>query len=286
MTTLVLGQQSPFKGLSAFDDSERDALLFFGRERETEIVVANVLASRLTVLYGPSGVGKSSLLRAGVVQQLRRLGETEPLAVAIFSGWAADPVGGVEEAARAAIAHALGGDPGDAPGGLADRLEAWTAALGGELCLVLDQLEELFLYHPRGGAFADELPELVTRPRLRVNVLLGIRDDALARLDVLKARIPGLFTNSLGLDRLDREAGRRAVLGPLERWNAAVGADEAVEIEPALLEAILTDVAAGRIEPGVAGRGAVAESAETQRIETPYLQLVLQRLWDVERERG
>ena len=45
-------------------------MLFFGREREREIITANLLASRLTVLYGPSGVGKSSVLRAGVVRQL------------------------------------------------------------------------------------------------------------------------------------------------------------------------------------------------------------------------
>ena len=46
---------------------------FFGRERESELVAANLMASRLTVLYGPSGVGKSSLLRAGVARRLRAL---------------------------------------------------------------------------------------------------------------------------------------------------------------------------------------------------------------------
>ena len=64
--------RSPYKGLAAFGDSELDALLFFGREREREAIVANLLASRLTVLYGPSGVGKSSLLSAGVAQRAAR----------------------------------------------------------------------------------------------------------------------------------------------------------------------------------------------------------------------
>ena len=64
---------SPFKGLAHFDESEHDRRLFFGRERESELVAANLMASRLTVLYGPSGVGKSSLVRAGVVQRLRTL---------------------------------------------------------------------------------------------------------------------------------------------------------------------------------------------------------------------
>jgi len=150
---------SPYKGLSAFEDSPVDALLFFGRERETEVVVANVLASRLTVLYGPSGVGKSSLLRAGVARELRRLAETDPLAVVVVSSWAGDPVPAIEEAARAAVADALGADPGDASGSLSDRLDAWTAALGGELVLLLDQLEEAFLYHPRGGPLGAVLAE-------------------------------------------------------------------------------------------------------------------------------
>ena len=60
---------SPYRGLAPFEDTELDALYFFGRERDTEIVVANLIASRLTVLYGPSGVGKSSLLFATVMLQ-------------------------------------------------------------------------------------------------------------------------------------------------------------------------------------------------------------------------
>ena len=65
---MSIAPTSPYKGLNAFEDTELDALLFFGRERETEIVVANLIASRLSVLYGPSGVGKTSLLRAAVAR--------------------------------------------------------------------------------------------------------------------------------------------------------------------------------------------------------------------------
>jgi len=286
----TIAPSSPYKGLAAFDESEEDALLFFGRAWETEVVAANVLASRLTVLYGPSGVGKSSLLRAGVVRTLRGEGGGYPSpAVAVYGSWSGDPLVGLEEAARAAVAEALGREPADAPGNLTDRLAAWSAELGAEVCLLLDQLEELFLYHPASegaGGFLDLLPELVTRPGLHVNVLLGIRDDALAQLDVLKGRIPALFANSLRLDHLDRESGRVAILGPLERYNSLVGPAMCVAIEPGLEEAVLDEVAAGRIEPGGARRGAVTNGGTAHRIETPYLQLVLQRVWEVERERG
>jgi WD40 repeat protein len=271
----------PYKGLAAFDANDVDARLFFGRERETEIVVANALASRLTVLYGPSGVGKSSLLRAGVVQRLRTLAEIDPIGVAYFSSWAGSAPAGLEAAARAALADAEGGDPGDAPGELADRFEAWTSALGCRLCLVLDQFEELFLYEG-GSELVEALPELVVRPGLRVNVVLGIRDDQLARLDVFKARIPGLFSNYLRLNSLDRVAARGAILGPLQRYNELAGDENRVTIEPDLVEALLVEVAAGRIESG--GREPAAD-ANGDRIEAPYLQLVLQRLWNVERER-
>src|SRR5687767_7599356 len=165
MSTLltVAPPPSPYKGLAPFDDTELDAFLFFGRDWETEVVAANALASRLTVLYGPSGVGKSSLLRAGVVRSLRQSGYPSP-AVAYFGTWAGEPLAGLEEAARAAVAESLGHEPTDAPGGLTDRLAAWSAELGAELCLLIDQLEELFLYHPakEGAAgFVDLLPELV-----------------------------------------------------------------------------------------------------------------------------
>lgn len=243
---------SPYKGLAPFDDSELDARLFFGRSWETEVVAANLIASRLTVLYGPSGVGKSSLLRAGVARMLRAGGA----AVAVYGSWAGDPLAGLEEAIRASVAEALGREPAEATGGLTDRLALWSAELGRELCIILDQLEELFLYHPAAegaGGFLDLLPELVARPGLRVNVLLGIRDDGLAQLDVFKGRIPGLYSNSLRLDHLDREAGRTAILGPLERYVEIVGPDAAIEIEPELVDAILEEVAAGKIEPGLAG---------------------------------
>src|SRR5206468_5093766 len=96
MSAAVDAPPSPFKGLAPFDDSDLDALLFFGRERESEVIAANLMASRITVLYGPSGVGKSSILRAGVAHRLRREEEVE---VVVFSTWTGDPVGSLIEAA-------------------------------------------------------------------------------------------------------------------------------------------------------------------------------------------
>jgi WD40 repeat protein len=233
--------RSPFKGLSAFDDSELDALFFFGRELERELIVANVIAKRITVLYGDSGVGKSSLLRAGV---LRRLRDLEPSGLAVlFDTWNDDVRTALDQARHAESAY-----------------------------LILDQFEEYFLYHgdaDGAGTLPYELPDLM-HENPRVNVLISLREDALARLDAFKAGLPAVFANQLRLEHLDGKAAREAIVGPVARWNELTG--ESVEVEPELVDAVIDEVA------GVGERGG--------RIEAPYLQLVLERLWDEERAGG
>ena len=265
---------SPYKGLNAFEDSELDALLFFGRERDREIVVANLIASRLTVLYGPSGVGKSSLLRAAVARSLRELPE-QPLVV-VFSRWSEDPAG--------ALAELLGAN-GD--GAAETALEALQRAqFDRDVYLVLDQAEEYFLYHAddRGpGSFAETLPSILAGP-YRVNVLVSLREDSLAKLDRFTGRIPGLFANTLRLDRLDRQAARAAIVRPVERFAELTG--ETVAVEDGLVERVLDEVGTGMIEPALGGLGVVEAVGDEARIEAPYLQVVMQRIWDEERAAG
>jgi WD40 repeat protein len=271
MSVAANAPPTPFKGLAPFQDTELDALLFCGREREREVVVANLLASRLTVLYGASGVGKTSLLRAAVAHSLRRAHDA---AVVLFSSWAGHPRGGFGDAVDAAVGI-------ESRGTLTERLAAASQAVGGDVYVILDQFEEYFLYHER-DAFADELADAIRQPGLRANFLLGLREDALAKLDAFKGRIPNLFANYLRLDHLDRRGARTATLGPIEHYNELTG--EEIRVEPELVEAVLDQVAAGKVDVGRAGRGGV--ETDDERIEAPYLQLVLERLWEVERERG
>ena len=216
---------SPYKGLAPFDDSDRDARFFFGRERETELVAANLMASRLTVLYGPSGVGKSSLLRAGVTRRLRA--HRRPSGVgrrrASMSrpwtpGATTRPLPSPRRRAR---------NSRTARSELADALAERTIAARRGAVPVLDQIEEYFLYHgiDDGGPLAGELEEILPRPDLRVHVLLGVRDDALADLDVFKARLPGLFGNVLRLDHLDREGSALGDRRPARGVRRRLGGD-------------------------------------------------------------
>lgn len=266
MTTIV----SPYKGLAPFDESELDALLFFGRERDVRVIESNLLAARLTVLYGASGVGKSSIVRAGVVRRLRALPEAP--VVVVTSGWGGDP--------SATLAADLATAAGVEPGPFVDVVER--AQQARPVFLVLDQAEELFVYHADDDAFERALAEVVLRP-LHANVLVVVRDDALSRLDAFRGLLPGVFGNLLRLDALDRAGAEAAIVGPLGRYGELTG--ETIEIEPALVDRVLAEVEVGRIERGFGGRG-VADAVDENGVEAPYLQLVMERLWEEERSVG
>ncbi len=173
-------------------------------------MVANLIASRLTVLYGPSGVGKSSLLRASVARRLRALPE-EPIVV-VFDRWGEDPAA----ALAAAVADAAGLEDGP----LRDVLER--AQLSRDVYLILDQTEEYFLYHQLPTDIERDLADVIGSP-LRVNAILAVREDALATLDRFLGRIPALYGNVLRLERLDDGAARSAIVGPIERFSRADG---------------------------------------------------------------
>src|SRR5437773_592317 len=68
--------QNPWPGLAAF--TEEQQAYFFGRDEEAGEVLRRVKRKTLTVLFGMSGLGKTSLLQAGVFPRLRRDGNPPP----------------------------------------------------------------------------------------------------------------------------------------------------------------------------------------------------------------
>jgi WD40 repeat protein len=298
--TAELLRGCPYVGLIPFTESE--SAYFFGRERDIEIIVANLTAARLTLLYAASGVGKSSVLRAGVVPRLRALAEedTEDLgipgnAVAYVSEWSGRP----DEVITAALCAATARTPGasELPAELVasasfdvDWLRQLLERSGvSGVHLILDQFEEYFLYHPTDDgseSLATRLGDIMRARDLPVQVLVSVREDALACLDRFKGRVPRLFDNYLRLSNLGVEAARTAVEGPLKRYNELAPADRRMSIEPELVTTILGQVRTGQVVVDRDRAEGVASAADPGHVETPYLQLVLTRLWERERSLG
>jgi WD40 repeat protein len=285
-------ERCPYVGLTPY--TEEQAAYFFGRERETRLLASKMYAARLTLLYGGSGVGKSSVLRAGVAHTLR---EEDGAPIVYFKAWQDDPVTGLRAAVAEEVVEVLAarGRATEFTYGegvsLGDTLRA-AAEHVGPVMLILDQFEEYFLYRPRvdpRGSFAVEFAKGVNRDDVPASFLISIREDAYTKLDHFKGRIPNLFDNYLRLDHLDYQAARAAIERPIEQYNRLEAVDgQPVSIEPALVEAVLEQVRTGQVVLAESGRGGVGgrPTAVEARIETPYLQLVMTRLWDEEMRVG
>ncbi len=290
---------SPYVGLSYFTEDVAD--LFFGRESERTLIIGNLRAAQLTILYAESGVGKSSLLNAGVAARLRSLamrslaerGSAQFIPV-VFNSWRDDPVGDLIGEIRRAVEPFVSDAQLELP---ADRLEgaieAAAAATGATLLLILDQFEEFLLYGASDGQpsrFADELGRCINRHGLPANFLIAVREDAYAGVgDVLRGKVVNAYANTFNLEHLDRDAGREAIVKPIEHFNQSHSEEPPMEVEPGLVEAVLDGVTTGQVAFDHEAAGVVSQDgalAGGNRIETPYLQLVLSALWERERDAG
>lgn len=285
---------TPFKGLTSY--AEEDAPFFFGREGVVNNVIASVQAWPHTLLYGASGVGKSSVLHAGVVYQFKEearrraaAGEQPEYCVVVFNSWSDDPVSNLLLAVRRAVEETFPGKAlPPASASLSATLLAWSAELDCDLLVILDQFEEYFTYHAQEdgpGKLLHELPQAVKNAALRASFLISIREDALARLDRFQSRIPNLLNQSIRLRPLNHDEARRAIEKPIEKYNTLVPAGSRVVIEPYLVEAILSDAQLGSPHNEGLPRP-LNPLAPKRQIEAPYLQQIMTRLWYEEARTG
>ncbi len=219
---------SPYPGPRPFTAAESDR--FFGRARETADLAALIIAQPLTVLHGPGGAGKTSLIQAGVVPELERAG-FEVLPVARVGGLL--PPGTDAAHLRnvftySVLLHWAGDDDAAVSDALARHtLATWLRDLPASSrprVIVLDQLEELFIAYPaqweQREAFLRELAECLPGDRAQgpderpVRVLLVIRDQALGELERHAALLPDALRVRYALDGLRVPQAIEAIVGP------------------------------------------------------------------------
>lgn len=276
--------KSPYVGLQPF--GEKYQPFFFGREREIRVISSNLLVPVLTVLYGPSGVGKSSILQAGVMPYLRAQPDTSAI---YFSQWQDDRF---LDKLKTQIQAVMPRSKDDArPDGNAP-LDELAQRSKQALYLLLDQFEEYLMYHEStdlAGQFDSALARIVNTESSNAKVLIGIREDGLSRFDRrFSIRIPDLLGNTLPVAPLSAKAAGEAIREPLRVWNETrVPNGSPYRIQDNLVNTIVREVQTGMAGLSeMAGRGATAAPDGERSVETAYLQLVLARLWDAEVKAG
>ena len=265
---------APFRQLAPFTEDDRGRM--YGREDDLAVITQHVLYRRSVIYTAPSGTGKTSMLRAGLLPRLEALGvrtvylRCRPDAAAALASaiW--------PEGSSAAEAHTVPGRDLTAPiapsgatpeppraSTIAGAITSWHRQRGGKLVLILDQVEAAL----GDDDFVHDVLGFAGWPAdADVAVVLSIREDHLARLlaraQVLEPGIPLVRLPPLGPD-----GARAAIIAPLTAAR--------ITIEPELLDALLADLqqAAQAIGPEM-GWG-------TQpAVFPPHLQLACSVLYD------
>lgn len=301
VSSAAIDRENPWPGLASFTEDAR--AFFFGREKETEELVRLVRRNTLTVLFGQSGLGKSSLLQAGAFPLLRE-GDFLPLYLRLDHAPAAPALADQVKAALVAAFRSVGAD---APAPRADEslweyfhrkdIDIWSAR--NRLLtpvLAFDQFEEIFTLgraseaqRERGRAFLTELADLVENrapaalrekfdsgsldiarynfDKPSCQVILSLREDFLPDLEGLKTEMRSILHSRMRVRRLDGTQALEIVQKPAPQLLAAGVAERIVEF--------------------VAGaRGGSAERLTELEVEPALLSVICRELNERRRTQG
>lgn len=242
--------ENPWLGL--FSYSEETRAYFQGRDEETAELARRVQNKLLTVLFGQSGLGKTSLLRAGLVPRLRAEGYC-PVYVRI--DYAQGSPAPSEQIKRAVFRATAAAGVWTRPGASVQGESLWEFLHHrGDLLrdadqhtltplLIFDQFEEIFTLGQADAAgrlrakqFLEDLADLVENraptalearlendddaaadfdfARADYRVLIALREDYLAHLESLKGSMPSITQNRMRLARMNGAQALSAVLKP------------------------------------------------------------------------
>jgi eukaryotic-like serine/threonine-protein kinase len=253
-------EDSPYPGLTAFQ--EADANRFFGRSQDIASLVARLRERPLVGVVGPSGVGKSSFVRAGVVPALKDAGESWEAIIVRPGRYPLTALATVLEGLRDSrdsdpIVEA---DPAAKlraePGTFGARLRARARRRRSQVLLFVDQLEELYTL----------VPDPVERAAFTA-CLTAAGDDAAGPLRVIV---------SMRSDFLDRAAEDRRFVEELTRGLVFLQPPSAAALEEALTQPI--QMLGYAFEDGVVD--AMVEALEQTPGALPLLQFSAAKLWE------
>jgi len=218
-----------YRGAQPFADDAVSYRTFFGRDTAATALVNQILANRLVVVYARSGVGKSSLLNAGVIPRLREAGY-QPLPVRVNDlrhGPKASLLDGVRAEAQRQGIEFVDGEPASL-WKYFKTAEFWHDDILLTPVLLIDQFEELFTLQSEEAreVFLLQLGELVrgvsavggddrlggTPPVL--HVVISLREDYLGLLEEAADRIPQIMDSRFRLLPMNEADALRAMTGP------------------------------------------------------------------------
>ncbi|MGK7938993.1 MAG: caspase family protein [Crocosphaera sp.] len=252
--------ECPYRSLSYFTETRKDAEVFYGRSKITNYLMSRVQKDRFFCILGASGSGKSSLLRAGFLYQLK-LGQV----IKSSNLWTyltpfsptEKPLQQLEDTCRGIIYYA----PTNANDTSSNENDEPTNLINNNpIIMIIDQFEECFTMCDESirEAFFKQLIKLLNNyPNL--HIIIGMRADFRGRLREHKNLVDCLNKPYINIEHLNREEIEEAIAQPAEKSG--------ILIESSLKQQLINDV---EDYPG----------------SLPLLQYTLTRLWQETRNKG
>lgn len=259
----VEAPENPFKGLAYYEYAEEDQRRFAGRGRDVDEVSQGILRSRTFIVYGRSGLGKTSLMLAGVFPRLADHG-CRPVHVRVLD----DPL----EDLRTALIEQGGGETDAALRDVDLATLVERAGRDGEgedrlIVVVFDQFEEFFVRFadqpsPAGGLRRSEMPDPEARRRrveqrsafiremgrlaadeLNLRLIFTLREDWIAEMRDFADAVPEITEHMYRLMPLTSFGVRQSIVETLDAGE--------VSFEPRLISALVETLADVHFDPAV-----------------------------------
>ncbi|MCB0630162.1 MAG: ATP-binding protein [Saprospiraceae bacterium] len=196
---------SPFKFLDAYDKEDQDR--FFGREKETAQLYNAVFASNLTLLYGGSGTGKTSLVNCGLANKFYP-SDWLPVFVRRESNINLSLPKAIEQ-------YLERGRPSDfTEWPLPDQVQRLYLDHYRPVYLIFDQFEELFILgsQTEQQEFYRSIAQLL-KAGLQAKIILIVREEWIAHLNEFEKVLPTLFDNRLRIEQMNDRNIARVISG-------------------------------------------------------------------------
>jgi HEAT repeat protein len=271
-----MSESKPYKGLRPYKQLDQDN--FFGREAECRILLDKFLTSRLTLLFSASGVGKTSVLQAGVLSKLRDKEKSKAQAF-YYRDWVLEPLTRIKFYIKEDM---------EAEGLLAKDIFPQAVLEGSfhafmifctifthlPIVLILDQFEEFFQYHRYSSsrqAFLEEISHVIIDQDLPVHIVISMREDFALELNAFKPFLPTLlFDNFYRLEPLSIDSAKKAIVNPVQKFG--------FKYDPELLDVLLKDLSYQDFDRLIETPCTVTPD----HIQPAHLQIVCSALWETE----
>jgi hypothetical protein len=203
---------SPFKFLDSYN--KKDALIFFGRESETDDLYSRCFKSKMLVIYGPSGTGKTSLIFCGLAN---RFEDSDWMPIQVRRGQ------NINKSLSQNIRNSGLTEIPDDETTLSGILKSVYLDHFKPIFIVFDQFEELFIYGNREEwmLLAKNI-RTVLDAKLQVKFLFAIRGEYLEYLTEFESVLPGIFENRTRLEKMTRDKAIDCIKGPCKATGIKV----------------------------------------------------------------